>query len=289
MPRRTAAAAMRWSFSPSPRKICPTSNSATSFRPRRALRSAAATRPGTRLGRMSERSAAIGLASASAGAPPPNNSAFGLAMNDQVTASRRPSAASARLATRVRFCSGVSTGRGTPASSRGQRRRRHAVEAGDAHDLLDDVGLAVDVGAPVGHDRLAVLEREAEAGENRFALALRDVEADQALDFAVGEFDRARRRGRIAGDDQPRGLAAAEVDHHSRREFGAGYAEVGIDAALEAIARVGDDAELAPGLRDVGGVPQRALDQHVARRSRRSPNARRPSRRRSIRRRCRRR
>ena len=72
-----------------------------------------------------------------------------------------------------------------------QRRRRHAVEAGDAHDLLDDVGLAVDVGAPVGHDRLAVLDVEAEAGENRLALALRDVEADEPLDFAVGEVDRA--------------------------------------------------------------------------------------------------
>jgi hypothetical protein len=40
-------------------------------------------------------------------------------MNDHVTASRRPSAASARLARRVRFCSSVSTGFGTPASSRG--------------------------------------------------------------------------------------------------------------------------------------------------------------------------
>ena len=67
LPRRTAAAATRWSFSPGPRNTCPTSNSATSLRARRALRSAAATRPGTRLGRMSERSAAIGLASASDG------------------------------------------------------------------------------------------------------------------------------------------------------------------------------------------------------------------------------
>ena len=68
---------------------------------------------------MSERSAAIGLASASSGLPPPNNSACGFEMNDQVTASRRPSAASARLARRVRFCSSVSTGFGTPPSRRG--------------------------------------------------------------------------------------------------------------------------------------------------------------------------
>jgi hypothetical protein len=39
--------------------------------------------------------------------------------------------------------------------------------------------------------------------------------------------------------------------------------KVRIDAALEAIARVRIDAELAPGLRDVERIPQRRLDQHV--------------------------
>ena len=68
---------------------------------------------------MSERSAAIGLASASAGFPPPNSSAAVREMNDQVTASRRPSEASVRLARRVRFCRSVSTGAATPSSSRG--------------------------------------------------------------------------------------------------------------------------------------------------------------------------
>jgi hypothetical protein len=33
LPRRTAAAAMHWSFSLAPRNICPTSNSATSLKP----------------------------------------------------------------------------------------------------------------------------------------------------------------------------------------------------------------------------------------------------------------
>ena len=41
-------------------------------------------------------------------------------MKDQVTASRSDSAASVRLASRVRFCRGVSTGAGTPSSSRGR-------------------------------------------------------------------------------------------------------------------------------------------------------------------------
>ena len=59
---------------------------------------------------MSDSSAAIGLASASAALPPPNSSASRLETNDQVTASVRPRAASARLALRVRIWIGVSTG-----------------------------------------------------------------------------------------------------------------------------------------------------------------------------------
>ena len=118
---------------------------------------------------MSERSAAIGLASASSGLPPPNSSACFLAMNDQVTASTRLRAASARLALRVRSWIGVSTGlRG--ASPRSERRRRHAVDAEDAHHLLDDIGLALDVGPPRRHRDLHALalagDEEAEAFEH---------------------------------------------------------------------------------------------------------------------------
>jgi len=62
---------------------------------------------------MSESSAAIGLASASAESPPPNSSASRCEMNDQVTASSMPRDASARLALPVRTCAGVSTGLGS--------------------------------------------------------------------------------------------------------------------------------------------------------------------------------
>ena len=98
-----------------------------------------------RLGRMSDRSAAIGLASASCGLPPPNNSAWFLPRNDQVTASIRLRAASARLALRVRCWIAVSIGwRGIVAAL--ERRERHPVDADDAHDLFDEVGFVVDVG-----------------------------------------------------------------------------------------------------------------------------------------------
>ena len=111
---------MNWSSGLSPLNTWPTSNSATSGKPRSALRCADVTRPGMRLGRMSDRSAAIGLASASSACPPPNNSACALAMNDQVTASAMPRAASARFALRVRTCCAVSTGlRGASPRSNG--------------------------------------------------------------------------------------------------------------------------------------------------------------------------
>ncbi len=100
-----------------------------------------------RLGRMSERSAAIGLASASSGLPPPNSSACVLAMNDQVTASMRLRAASARLALRVRSWIGVSTGLRWRVTAR-KRRQRHAIDADDAHHLFDDVGFALDIRPP---------------------------------------------------------------------------------------------------------------------------------------------
>ena len=59
------------------------------------------------------------------------------------------------------------------------------------------------------------------------------------------------------------GVAAAQIEHHLRREFEARHHEIRIDAALEAVARVGIDAELAAGLRDVDRLPQRRFDQHV--------------------------
>ena len=139
---------------------------------------------------MSDRSAAIGLASASSGLPPPNSSACGLAMNDQVTASTRPRAPSARLALRVRSCSGVSTGlRGAGAAI--ERRRRHAVDADDAQHLLDDVGLAVHVGPPRRHRDLHALGRaadeETQAAEHAPHLGQRHLDAGEPPTSSSGK------------------------------------------------------------------------------------------------------
>ena len=158
MPRRTAAAAMRWSFSPSPRNICPTSNSATSLEaaPRVALRGGdeAGHEARTHVGeiggdRIGERQR--GRAAAEH---------FGLRLGDERPGHRL---AQAERGERALGEAGalLQQRQNRPRHARvepRQRRRRHAVEADDAHDLLDDVGLALDVGAPVGNDRLAVLD-----------------------------------------------------------------------------------------------------------------------------------
>ena len=83
--------------------------------------------------------------------------------------------------------------------------------------------------------------------------------------------------GTCAGDDE---LARLRRRRWSITMLGgeieAAEAERRIDAALEAIARVGDDAELAAGLRDVQRVPERGFDQHIGGALVDSPNARRP-------------
>ena len=97
---------------------------------------------------MSDRSEAIGFASARRLSPPPKSFASALAMKDQVTASTRPRAASSRFASRVRFWIGVRIGRTTASSSRrsgcGAMRSSPTMRI----DLLDEVGLALDVRAP---------------------------------------------------------------------------------------------------------------------------------------------
>ncbi len=68
-------------------------------------------------------------------------------MKDQVTASIMPRAASARRAVRVRICSVVRM-RAVDRAVAVERLRRDVVDAVDAHDLFDEVGLAIDVRTP---------------------------------------------------------------------------------------------------------------------------------------------
>ena len=272
-PRRMPAAAMRWPFSAGVRERSARPRTARrSPSPRAALRSAAATRPGSRLGRMSERSAAIGLASASAGAPPPNS--FGLLLGDEGPGHRLDAgrgAASARRASRARFCISVSTGLARRPSSARQRRRGHAVDAGMRRISSTMSALPWMSGRQDGgddwRDVARLRRREAERAQGSPSPRRAERRAPAAACVSLqGKSMRARARRRIA---RRRPFATARrrrFEHELRREIEPRHAEVGIDAALEAIARVGHDPELAAGVGDVHRVPQRAFDQHVARR-----------------------
>ena len=59
---------------------------------------------------MSVSSDEMALASFSSACPPPNSFACASGMNDQVTASLKPRAASLRRAASMRFCKGLRTG-----------------------------------------------------------------------------------------------------------------------------------------------------------------------------------
>ena len=152
------------------------------------------------------------------------------------------------------------------------RRGLHALETGDAHDLLDEIGLALDIRTPgrnmhIGAVGIAgrALDGEAELFEDRRHFLHGEFEPGQARDFAPREEQRRARRRRMAGDDHLRGLAAAQLYDERRRQIAAGNIEGRIDAALEAVARIGRNAEATAGVGDVVGIPERGFDQHVGR------------------------
>ena len=148
-----------------------------------------------------------------------------------------------------------------------ERRKRHAIDADDPHDLLDDVGLALHVGAPGRHgdldDRAIAGDGEAEMAEDPADLDQRHLDAGQPLHLVERKVDDAVVAMRLADDDGFGRLAAAQVHHQLRCELETRHHERRIDAALEAVARVRIDAELAAGVGDVELVPERGLDQHV--------------------------
>ena len=150
-----------------------------------------------------------------------------------------------------------------------ERRHRHLIDADNAHDLLDDIGLAVHVATPRGdrdlHNRAAAGHHETEMGEDAPHLDRRHVDAGEPLDLGQRKLNHAVVAEALADHDVLRGRAAADLHHQARCQLQPRHHEGRIDAALETIAGVRIDAELAAGVGDVDLVPQRRFDQHVGR------------------------
>ena len=148
-----------------------------------------------------------------------------------------------------------------------QGQRRNAVIAVDAHHLFDQAGLADDVAAPGGDadgERFAILvDGEAEGGENPLHLARRNVCAAERADAAGAQRDGTPRRRFGAGDHQLRRLAAAQIQDQAGGDLHAIDQEGGVDTALEPVARVRHQVELASRRRRAHGIEQRRFDEDV--------------------------
>ena len=201
-------------------------------------------------------------------------------MNDQVTASTMPRAASARLALRVRTCSAVSTGlRGALAAlerrraARGRRRRcarpprrcRPCPRCRGRHD-----GIATFTVSPVP------ATKKPRWSSTRFISASGTSRPESRFTSATGKSMMRSSACAAPATVISDGAPPQKSSTICGRQLQPRHHEVRIDAALEAIARVRIDAELAPGLRDVERRPQRRLDQHVGGRRPSSRSPRRP-------------
>ena len=149
----------------------------------------------------------------------------------------------------------------------GQRLRLNQIDAVNAHDLFDQIRLAIDIGTPGGNhhiDRLFfALRHEAEARQDIQAGFGRNIDTGKTLDFGAVEPDRLRAVALIAGNPDFGRRAAAEFKHQLRRTFGTRNHEFRIDTAFETIPRIGNDAERTARACDVHRVPKREFDDHI--------------------------
>jgi hypothetical protein len=114
-----------------------------------------------------------------------------------------------------------------------------------------------------------------------------EVDAGQPFDLGIGEVDDVGAVG-MSPAEWSDGFPSAQVQHHAGGIFQPRHHVVRIDAALEAVAGVGIDAELPAGGRDAVFVPK-ADSIRTLTVSSVQPEARRPGCRRGSQRRCRRR
>ena len=146
--------------------------------------------------------------------------------------------------------------------------RRHAAHAPQAQDLLDQIDLARQVGAEAGrsdHKVLAVtLDGAAQAGERTLDKVGLDVGTADGVHAGQAQLNAVDGLGRgenvdIAGSN----LAAGDLLDERAGNVGDIHAASLVNLALKANGGVGDQRQIAAGVRGATGVKAGALDHHV--------------------------
>ena len=146
--------------------------------------------------------------------------------------------------------------------------RRHAAHAPQAQDLLDEVDLARQVGAEArrgNHEVLAVtLHGAAQAGERALDEVGLDIGAADGMHAGKAQLNAVDGLGRgehvdVAGSD----LAAGDLLDKRAGDVGDVHAARLVDLALKADGGIGDQRQVAAGVRGATGIEAGALDHHV--------------------------
>ena len=217
---------------------------------------------------MSDRSAAIGLASDSDARPPPKASAWRFDTKDHVTASIMPRAARVRLARRVRFCRTVRTAEGTCAS-RGNGVT--GIASTPAMRMTSSTRSALpsmsgrQLGAVTSTTGPSPRTANPSAPRMRLVSSSRNSESGQPSHLREREGDQRPESRLRPGDEEVGRRSPAELDDEFGRKVGSRDDEGGIHAAFEAVPGIAVDAEQAAGPGDVERLPERRLDQNVRR------------------------
>lgn len=146
--------------------------------------------------------------------------------------------------------------------------RRHAAHAPQAQDLLDQVNLARQVGTEArrgDHKVLTVaLDGAAQTGERTLDKVGLDVSTADGAHAGQAQLNAVDGLGRgenvdIAGSD----LAAGDLLDERAGNVGDIHAAGLVDLALKANGGVGDQRQIAAGVRGATGVEAGTLDHHV--------------------------
>ena len=208
---------------------------------------------------MSVSSEEMALASFSSACPPPNNLAWRL--RNERPGHRLVEAPRSKHAPRCQHAllQWVENRRGNWMVAL-HGNRWNIIEAMNAADLFHEIGFAIHIRPPGGHRTFQVFSRsflhaKAEVRKNALLLGKRKHQARPRFSPVSGAACRSRGvQRRFACNHQMRSRTAAEIKDHLRGNFRAHLREGRINAALKAVARIRNDAELPPRGRGAQGI-----------------------------------